>query len=292
MVSRIKDVFLADTAYARDAQGPIMDLQVPGHMGHHAIFENMFANTAYVSTNLIAVLVEAPKGFQYFSNPEQYVGALKVLVEQSARSWEGLQQGLSVEFTENAVHGGGEMQQDVSNVTRARSTPTAVFLEKPNRPIFRFLEAWITGLGMDPITKIPNVITLSNTNRPTDMLADVTGATVLFLEPDRTHTRVVTAWLCTNMFPNTTGDVIGRRDMTAAGQNQEITVEFSAVTQVGVGVDNFAQRVLNAMNLVGTNPNLEDAFVTAIAADVAAITEGYVESVNTLADRGVTPERP
>lgn len=291
MVQRLKDVFINDKGYGENIHTPAVDLDVAGQMGHHTIFENMFANTAYVSRNLICVLVEAPKGFQYFTNPEKYVGALKILVEMHARSWEGLQAGLTAEFTENAVDGSGQMQQDISNVTRARSTPTVTWLEKPGKPIRWFLEAWITGLGMDPITKIPNIVTLNNSDKPTDMLSDVTGATMLFFEPDPTFTTIQEAWLCTNMFPNTTGDVVGRRDMTAAGQNQEITVEFTAVTQHGVGVLNFAQKVMNSMNMTGTNPNLQDAFVTAISADVAAIDEGYTESVNTMSQTAVSVQK-
>ena len=290
MVQRLKDAFIGDKAYGKNLHAPTVDLSLGGQMGHHTLFENMFANTAYVSRNLICVLVEAPKGFQYFDNPQEYIGALKVLVEMHARSWEGLQAGLTTEFTENAVDGSGQMQQDISNVTRARSTPTSVFLEKPGKPIRWFLENWITGLGMDPISKIPNVVAMSNGNKPTDMLSDVTGATMLFFEPDPTFSFPNEAWLCTNMFPNTTGDVVGRRDLTAAGQNQEITVEWTAVTQHGVGVMNFAQRVMNSMNLAGTNPNMEDAFVRSISADVAAIDEGYVESVNALSSNQVSAE--
>jgi hypothetical protein len=288
MVDRLKDTFIGDQAYGKNLHTPAIDLEIGGQMGHHTLFENMYANTAYVSRNLICVLVQAPKGFQYFDNSAKMIGALKILVEMHARSWEGLQAGLTVEFTENAVDGSGQMQQDISNVTRARSTPTSVFLEKPGKPIRWFLETFITGLGMDPITKIPNIVTLNNGDRPTDMLSDVTGATMMFFEPDPTFTYPEEAWLCTNMFPNTTGDVVGRRDLTAAGQNQEITVEWSAVTQHGVGVMNFAQKIMNSMNLAGTNPNLEDAFITAITADVAAITEGYVESVNQLSASAVS----
>lgn len=291
MVQRINDPFIGNKAYGKNIHASAVDLSLGGHMGHHTLFENMFANTAYVSRNLICVLVEAPKGFQYFENPQDMVGALKVLVEMHARSWEGLQAGLTVEFTENAVDGSGQMQQDISNVTRARSTPTSTFLEKPGKPIRWFLENWITGLGMDPISKVPNVVAMNSSEKPTDMLSDVTGATMLFFEPDPTFSFPNEAWLCTNMFPNTTGDVVGRRDLTAAGQNQEITVEWTAVTQHGVGVMNFAQRIMNAMNMNGTNPNLEDAFVTAISADVAAIAEGYVESVNALSANQVSAER-
>jgi len=290
MVQRLKDAFIGDKAYGKNNHARTVDLSMGGQMGHHTLFENMFANTAYVSRNLICVLVEAPKGFQYFENPSDWVGALKVLVEMHARSWEGLQAGVTAEFTENAVDGSGQMQQDISNVTRARSTPTSVFLEKPGKPIRWFLEHWITGLGMDPISKVPNVVAMNSTNKPTDMLSDVTGATMLFFEPDPTFSFPQEAWLCTNMFPNTTGDVVGRRDLTAAGQNQEITVEWTAVTQHGVGVMNFAQRVMNSMNLAGTNPNMEDAFITSISADVTAIDQGYVESVNALNANQVSAE--
>ncbi len=278
-IPRTKDVFLNNTAYTTNTQAAAIDLQVEGQMGHHTIFANMFANTTYVSRNVVCILVQAPKGFSYFPDASKYIGALKVLVEMHARQIEGLQAGVKAEFVENQIDGSGQIQEDISNTTRDRSTPTFTWLEKPGKPIRWFLEAWITGLGMDPITKIPNVITLNASSKPTDMLGDVTGATMLFFEADPTFTTVNEAWLCTNMFPEGTGDVVGRRDLTAAGQNQEIQVRFTAVTQHGFGVMSMAQKVLNSMNMEGTNPNLQEAFISSIAADVSAITSGYAESV-------------
>ena len=56
-IPRTKDVFLNNTAYTTNTQAPAIDLQVEGHMGHHTIFANMFANATYVSRNVVCILV-------------------------------------------------------------------------------------------------------------------------------------------------------------------------------------------------------------------------------------------
>ena len=204
---------------------------------------------------------------------------MKALVELHAKTIEGLQSTLTVEYSETPVGGAGEMQEDVTNVTRARSNPSFTWTEKYGKPINAFLDGWILNLIMDPQTKFPAVVTRGS-KKPTDLLPDYNGMTVMFVEPDPTHTKVVQAWLCTNMRPKTGGDVTGRRDLTAAGETVDYQVEFTAVTQVGAGVNKFAQRLLDEMTLTGANPNLRPAFVDQITADVKAGDAGYTAAVN------------
>lgn len=278
-MTRLQNTILGQTGYAQYAQAPMVDVQNGGQQGPMTDYTSYVSNSAYVRRQMIALLVEAPRGFNDLNNPQAYISTLKALVELHAKSIEGLQSTLTVDFVENAVGGAGEMQEDIANVTRARSTPTFVWTEKYGKPISAFLVGWIEGLLMDPITKFPTVV--STGARPTDLLPDYTGMTCLFFEPDPTHTKVVQAWLCTNMMPKTSGDITGRRDLTQAGESLDYSVEFTALTQVGFGVIQFAQNILNSMNLTGLNPNLQPAFETAVSADVRAAANGYAETLQT-----------
>lgn len=284
-MSRLQNTILGQTGYGLYAQAPVVDVTNGGQNGPMTDFTSYVSNSAYVRRQMIALLIEAPRGFQDLNNPQVWVSTLKALVELHAKSIEGLQSTLTVDYVENAVGGAGEMQEDIANVTRARSTPTFVWTEKYGKPISQFLQGWITGLLMDPITKFPTVT--SQGNAPTDLLPDYTGMTCLFFEPDPTCTRIVQAWLCTNMMPKTSGDITGRRDLTQAGESVDYSVEFTALTQVGYGVVQFAQNVLNSMNLSGLNPNLQPAFETGISADVAAADQGYAEMLQTEAQQRV-----
>lgn len=277
-MARLTDTILGNKAYGRDTESPMVDLRNGGQQGSATDLTSYVSNSSYVKRNLIALLIEAPRGFDDLENGDLYKSTLKALVELHPKSIEGLQQSLTVDHAENAVGGGGEMQEDFTNVTRTRSTPTFVWNEKYGKPVTYFLRNWITGLIMDPITKYPTVVS-KGLRSLQDLLPDYTGMTVLFFEPDPTHTKVLEAWLCTNMRPKTTGDITGRRDLTQANETQDLSIEFTALTQVGLGVTQLAQRLLNSMNLTGLNPNLQNAFVREISADVRAADRGYAEGL-------------
>ncbi|QVD49097.1 hypothetical protein LUCX_27 [Xanthomonas phage vB_XciM_LucasX] len=286
--TRLQNAILGpNSAYAQATQAPMLNLEVGGQQGPMTDFTGYVSNSAYVRRNVICLLVAAPRGFRDLDNPEIWEQTLKSLVELHAKSIEGLNSTLTVEHVENAVGGAGEMQQDLSNVTRARSTPTFVWTEKYGQPVRAFLEGWVTQLMMDPITKGPAI--LSTGRRPSDLLPDYTGATMLFFEPDPTFTKVTKAWLCTNMRPtNQIAENTGRRDLTQAGESVDYTVEFTSLTQVGAKVTEFAQSRLDAMNLTGLNPNLQNAFVTAIDPYVSGADNGYTEQLSNEATSGNT----
>ena len=276
---------LGDEAYGEkrmDSKG-MVDLTVlqVGQNGFRTDFEGFVNNSAYVRRNMICVLVEAPRGFQHLPEPNHWVATLKSLVELHAQTVEGLTSTLTVSYVENAVGGAGEMQEDLQNVTRERSTPTFTWIEKYGKPINAFFEGWITNLMMDPITKVPNVMTRNDkTKRPTDILPDYTSCTCLFIEPDPTHTRVVAAWLSTNMMPDTAGEVVGSRDLTSPNDSTTYTIKFTALTQQGLGVQLLAQRYLDEMNMSAVNPNLQPAFVQYIEEDIRAEDSGYQDQLD------------
>ncbi len=290
-MARLKQTILGQTVQGEDRQNAAGMLDVSqlqsGQNGHHTDFAGYVSNAAYVRRNLIAVLIEAPTGFKHLPEPKKWVATLKNLIELHPNSIEGLNATLTVEYVEEAVGGAGEMQETASNVTRERSLPVFNWTEKYGKPINAFFTAWISNLIMDPETKIPNVMSREGQDPVTDILPDFHGMTVLFIEPDPTHTGVVEAWLSTNMSPKSGGEVIGARDKTAAGELTQYSIEFTALTQTGVGVRKLAQRYLANLNTTGTNPNVSDAFLKDIAEDVKGAEVGYSESLDAMAANSV-----
>ena len=65
---------------------------------------------------------------------------------------------------------------------------------------------------------------------------------------------------------------------SAGGENVEVSVTFSAVTQYGYGVRKYAQKVLDSLNLSGVNPNLAPAFASDIDAEVQH-GNGYAQQI-------------
>jgi len=282
MVARLKDTILGgDKGYAQNVPAPMINLQHGGQMGSQPDIATYISNTPYVRKNIIALLIAAPLGFDDLDNGDLYRATLKALVELHAQSISGLNSQLDLSFEEAPVGGAGEVQHTPSDSKRQTSSPSFVWVDKYGKPISYFFRDWITKLIMDPNTKFPTVV--SRGKPPTDLLPDYTGMTCLFFEPDPTHTKVLDAWLCTNMMPRSSGAIEGSRDLNSAGQKNELNIEFTALTQTGYGVMAFAQKLLQEMNLSGLNPNLRDSAVKAIDEDVKKGAAGYVEDLDTAA---------
>lgn len=285
-MSRLTNAILqTGTAFAAGVNAPMINPVNGGMFGHMPDLAEWVSNQAYVRRNLICLLVEAPKGFNHLPNKEAYVATLRAAVELHPVSIEGLNRTLEVETTENAVGGGGEMQEDFVDVKRQRSQPTFRIPEKAGMPFAHFFEAWIRNLIMDPDTKYPVISTLANV--PPDMLPDMYSATMLFFEPDALHSKVLKAWLVTNMWPKNSGEITGRRDLTAAHETLTHDINFTGIAQSGAGVMAFAQKMLDGMKITGANPHLRPAFVDAIAPDVLAATKGHAPGIKSAAANAV-----
>jgi hypothetical protein len=269
-----------DRSYAAGHQNPMLNLQYGGQMGYAPVLAEWVNNQQYVRHNVIPLLVEAPRGFKLLPNGDDYIATLRALVELHPISITGLNAGLTVEVAETPVGGAGQRQQDPTDVKEEVSNVTFRFNEKYGMPVAAFFRAWITNLIMDPNSKFANIATAGNA--PTDMLADMYAATMLFIEPDPTHTKVVKSWLGTNMYPQGTGEIVGSRDLTAAGETSTYDINFTGIYQFGLGVDVFAQKILDGININGANPQNRPAFVDAISADVLAAQRGYQQGVETL----------
>lgn len=264
MTQRLTDAILGkDLAYAQGRQNAMLDLRYGGQMGYAPQLNQIISNQPYISRPLIALLIEAPLGFNDLPNPDYWIESLRSLIELRALKIGGLDATLEVNVEDTSpVGGAGEMHQDFTNVTRARSNPQFTWQEMYGLPVKSFLEGWVTNLMMDPNSKVANVATLVEAGaRPNAMLADYYGMSVAFIEPDPTHTKVMRAYLCTNMMP--TGRIAqaeATRDLTQAGQQLQYDVTFSAITQVGMGVDYYCQQLLDNINILGANPLARQAF--------------------------------
>jgi hypothetical protein len=214
--------------------------------------------------------------------PQMWVDTLKSLMELHCRSIEGMNGALTVETDAHPVGGAGEMQDEVTNVTRARTEPSFTFVEKTGNPIQTFIYNWITYGLMDPDTKYAMVGTLSG-ERPTDMLPDWYSASCLFFEPDPTHRRVVKSWVTTNMFPKETGEIIGKRDITSASEVLNLTIPFTGISQFNLGTNKFAQTILDKINQVNANPNLRTSFIDKLDTNIRDTSEGYIKGIDDLA---------
>jgi hypothetical protein len=273
-MARLTDALITG-AYTRDIDRPILDLKNGGMHGWAPNLSEYTSNQAYISRPLICILLEAPRMFTVMPDSQKWISSLKALFELHARSIDGMNAGLKVDVEEHPVGGAGEQQQEVVNVTRERSQPKFTFIEKYGRPIQTLLEYWIRYGLMDPETKYALLGTMGKAEVK-DLLADWYSATCLFMQPDPMHKKIDKAWITTNMFPLANGDITGKRDLTASQEMLTLDIEFSGISQYGLGVNQFAQTILDSINTTNADPFMRPAFVNKISPDVAAAnTNGY-----------------
>ena len=275
-MARITDAILNNKAY-NQSDAPMLDLDYGGQFGWAPSLAEWVSTQAYISRDVVCFVLEAPKFFQLMPNPEKWVSALKALMEVHTITIEGLNMGLTVDTEEHPFGGAGEMMEEYTNVTRARSQVTTTVRDKYGLPIANFLRDWISYGLMDADTKYALIGT--RPDAPEDMLADWYSMTCLFTEPDPTHRRPLKTWIGTGMFPKNTGDIIGRKDKVGGGQGQETTIEWTGIYQSGIGPNKLAQKLLDSVNFVGANPYTRAAFVDDVHPDVAAVDKGYKKSV-------------
>lgn len=269
---------------------PILKLEHGGQHGYVPQLNEWISNQAYVRRNVIPVLLEVPRFFQFMPDTPSWIKSLKSLVEVHCRSIEGLNAGLTVAFEDHPVGGAGEVQQEFTKVTRERSEPTFTFIEKYGMPIQTFLDSWIRYGMADPETGFSLLTTLANGQTlPSDYLADWYTMSMAFIEPDPTHTRCLKCWICSNMMPDGTGEIIGKRDLTAPGEISTLTVKFTALTQFNLGTLAYGQALLNEINLRNANPNLRPPFINRDQANVGSLSgDGYHSNIKELSAQAVT----
>jgi hypothetical protein len=280
---RATDVLIDQKGFSIGS-APMIDLTRGGQNGYSPMLKEWVSNQAYVRRQLVAILLEAPGFFQSMPDPDLWVATLRALVELHPRSIEGLNAGLEVDIADdNPIGGGGEMQHEFVNVKQQASEPVFNYTEKYGRPIQTFLYQWIVNGMMHFGTKTPMITTLSEENkRPSDLLSPWYTMSVLFFEPDPTHQKVMKSWVMSNMFPRKTDDILGKRDLTAASELQNLSIPFTGFAQFNMGSDVLAQAILKGINMTNANPHLQPAFIKEIEADVASAATGLKKKIEEL----------
>lgn len=263
-------------AYRPAGMRPVMDLASGGQHGWSPNLTQWVNNQAYVSRPLHCILLEAPKMFEYFPDTAMWIASLKALFELHAYAIEGFNAELKVDTEGHDVGGGGEKQHEVMNVTRETSTPKFTFIEKYGRPIQTMLDFWIRYGLMDPETKFALLGTLGS-EKVTAMDASWYTATCIFIVPDPTHRTVDKAWLTTNMFPTSTGQITGKRDLKSGQELLTLDIEFPGMSQVGLGVNALAQSLLDGINFSKADPFMKAAFAKGVTADILTTGSGVLD---------------
>lgn len=287
-MSRLRGTTLKGVSYAagRGDQASMLDLSMSGQYAYQPNFGAYVNNAGYPPRNLIALLVDPPRGIKYLPDRAKFVAVLKSLIETQSKTITGLRTGLTVESTDRALGTAGHMQSDLSKVTESISQPTHVWDERYGRPIHNFWQYYIRMLMAEPLTQQPGVMNLAG-DVPTDLLPDFYSFTTLYIEPDPLRRGVIEAWMVTNMMPTMTGDLESQLDMESAAGTPEVSIEFKGIPVNSPDIRRYAQEKLNELNYVNAGPMQRPAFLDSIQADISAAEKGYMEDVQAAARSGV-----
>lgn len=282
MASKNANIVLPNgDSFTTKAFGPTTNMAIPGQEGYIPNYEYWHASAEYVRPPVIPFLMEAPDAFQILDNPARLVATLKALMEVHARTIQGLDQSLEVEFSTTPFGGAGEQMETVAKVKRAQSQPQYDWVERIGKPITKFWNYYILNILGNPDSNIPAAVSRGQT-RPYGMYPDFTAFTMMFVQADRTQKFVDHAWLCSNMMPKSGAKIEGSRDITETPAGVTVSIGFTCLQQVGAGVDKLAQAMLDQANQTGLDPNNRRAWLQSIEADVKSSTDsGYKDDMST-----------
>lgn len=287
MTLRQTDPLLNDAPYS-NGTAPMINPIFGGQWGHQPDYETWISSGAFVRQHLIPIVLRLPIGMTEHPRAKEIVSIYKNLLEVQPRNIQGLQKTGNVETVSNPFAGNGENFEDPVDVKRDPSNLSMTFQEREGRAISYALEWWITQLIMTPETKFSGSV-YENYQASTDRLPDYYGATMAFIEPDKTGQRVVDGYLMTNIFPKTWGTRESGRDLASAKDAPQLNIQFAGFCQHGRGVNTLCQQLLDEMNMTNASPNMRQAFLDGISAQVRAGERGYANMLATEAATAVTP---
>lgn len=286
MANKDKNTIMPENvAYARGQTGPVTNLELSDAMGYSYDLRFWHSAADYTRRPVIPFLLEFPAGFNDLPDTARWQTAHKALMELHPRSISGLDQTLSVEYSESPFGGAGEIMETLAKVRRARSQPQFEWVEKIGCPVKNFWNGYILNLLGNPETNVPAVVSFGRVT-PYGLYPDYYTFTMCFVEPDPTQKFCIEAWLITNMSPKEGPTVQGSRDITETPQNVTHSISFTGIQQVGAGVRKLGQALLDAANQTGIDPNNRPAWIQGAEADVSSAGVGYVESMIKLGKEG------
>jgi hypothetical protein len=265
----------------------MIDLSMSGQFGWAANFNNWVSHQAYVDQNLICIMLRAPAFIDMFNDrlKKNWLTSIKHMFETHPTKWDGFDASIKNDFVDHAFGGMTQVQQELSNSTRAKSSPKSYYVEKRGMPMTKLLEAWSRYGGIDPTTKFSMAAVymggrMGNHPNKDALLAKMQLATwgtadAIFIEPDIHAQHAVKAWVVRGMFPMTPSDIKGAMDKQSARNKLELTVEWTGLDEYSGASLALADEILKNISLQGKDPFWRPSQLTGASSAVTAAGSGY-----------------
>jgi len=237
-------------------------------------YSEWISSQAHIKQSVICVVIQYPRFLDYMPDSAKWIETYKKLLEEHPETIAGLTSGLTVATDEHAFGAAGEMQEEILNVTRARTTLSMEFVEKLGRAIQKFLGACILYGKMDADTKRPLVMQFIDNLDDIGgyYTADMYSGTAIFIQTDITGMLVDDAWLCTNLFHKSDGDRTGKKDLKAGGEITTLSIEFASITINTENTFVLAEKILTDLSVFKAIPDVDMQLpVSEIDPNIAAV---------------------
>ena len=230
-------------------------------------------NSAFVSGNVIAVVLETPPFLKFFDNKDILQEYLIALVETHTEEINGLNAGVTLETAKHNISGAGQEQAEVVDSKRAQSDISHKYIEKPGKVINRLLDFYLRYGIMDPDTKRPLVTTTAKfrseaTEDEKLYTPDMWSMTILYMELDFGMMNVTEAFAVTNHYPTTDGGVEVTKNLANAKAIKEVDIKWEGIVESGPQTRVMAQRIFDAMSITKTRPEDVPLFINDRSASV------------------------
>lgn len=275
-MARLENALLGEgIAFGKNAQARMLDPRYGGQSGYAPVLGEWVSSAMQRRMHLIPILLQYPRAFDLLPDSARWIGTLKAIVERHPLTIEGLNGSLTVNTTPNPVGGGGQNMHEFTNVMEEESNVVMTWNERYGAPISRFWRRYITTLMMDPHSKFPNLATITGARNIEDLLPDMYSFSMLFIEPNPLHNQVQNAWVVANMFPQSSGEIIGSMDKQSDLNTMPLNITFGGLAQYGDGPAMFAKQILDTIDITNAAPTSRKAFIDEIQSDILNEEYGY-----------------
>ena len=255
-----------------------------GQLGALPSYKAMPSDTPFAPQNIIVQLIEAPLFYNYLPNTADLVAMLKAMLERYPVTVDGFDKTVTYSFIEQDI-GGGQKISRVSDAVLPQANISFAYEEKGNARTIANFWRYHGDFGlMDPFLKRSRLSTLEFDDIPIDQLIDMSGFSIIGIEPDAYMARPVVTYMINGMQPKSSGEIKSKRAKVSALEAVAFTVEMTGFLTEASAVDKLGAEILKNIERRGLNPSNNVLFSPEISADVEAATTGYMDQIKEVAD--------
>lgn len=269
--------------FGNEHVAPMTNPALGGQLGALPSYKSMPSDTPFAPQNAIIQLLEAPLFYNYLPNGSDLVAMLKSMLERFPLSVEGFDKTVTYSFIEQDI-GGGQKISRVSDAVLPQSNITFAYEEKGNsRTVAQFWRYHGDFGLMDPFLKRSRLASLDFDGLPIDQLIDMTGFSIIAIEPDAYLGKPVVTYMINGMQPKTSGEIKSKRAKVQALEGVAFSIEMTGYLTEASAVDKLGAEILKNIERRGLNPSNNELFSPAITADVSAAKTGFMNQIDEVA---------